>query len=182
MIDIRTNLLKNRRTLSEKEYQKERNFVRWATFVLVVVVVGVLALSIWNLVLTRKLTGIEGELTKSSKELQGLSAASAQQVYLKSRLKLVTGFLAERSVDRESLQNIFSANIDGAHVTGVSFESDSQITVSYIAKATSSLDRLLNYYTSDTGYFTQAVSTGITRSPEGSYQMTVLLTMPGRGK
>ncbi len=182
MIDIRTNLLKNRRTLSEKEYQKERNYFRWAIFALVVVVVGVLALSIWNLVLTRKLSGIEGELTKSSKELQGLSAASAQQVYLKSRLKLVTGFLAERSVDRESLQKIFSANIDGAHVTGVSFESDSQIAVSYIAKATSSLDLLLNYYESDTGYFTQAVSKGITRSPDKSYQMTVLLTMPGGGK
>ena len=42
-------------------------------FALIVVVVGVLALSIWNLVLTRKLSGIEGELTKDSKELQGLS-------------------------------------------------------------------------------------------------------------
>lgn len=182
MVDIRTNLLKNRRTLSEKDYAFERNLFRWAIFALIVVVVGVLALSIWNLVLTRKLSGIEGELTKSSKELQGLSDASAQQVYLKSRLKLVTEFLADRSVDRESLQKIFLANIDGAHVTGVSFESESQIAVSYIANETFSLGRLLSYYESDTGYFTQAVSKGITRSPDGSYQMSVLLTMPGGGK
>ena len=61
----------------------------------------------------------------------------------------------------------------------MSFESESQIAVSYIANETFSLGRLLSYYESDTGYFTQAVSKGITRSPDGSYQMSVLLTMPG---
>jgi hypothetical protein len=181
MVDIRTNLLKNRRTLSEKEYQAERNLFRWAVVALIIVIMGIMALSVWNLVLTRKLSGIEGELTKSSKDLQGLSTASAQQVYLKSRLKLVTGFLAERSIARESLQKIFSVNLAGSHISGMSFESESLIAVSYVANATSSLDRLLNYYESDTGYFTQAVSKGISRSPDGSYQMTILLTLPGGG-
>lgn len=182
MVDIRTNLLKNRRTLSEKDYEFERNLFRWAIFVLIVVVVAVLAFSVWNLVLTRRLSNIEGGLTKTSKELQGLSAASAQQVYLKSRLKLVTQFLTERSVIRESLQKIFSSNIDGAYISGASFESESLIAVSYIATETSSLSQLLSYYTADTDYFTQAVSKGITRSFDGSYQMKVLLTLPGGEK
>lgn len=182
MVDVKTNLLKNRQTLSEKDYQKERNFLRWAVTGLVVAVVAVVALSVWNLVLTSQLAGIEKALTAASKEMQGLSQASAQQVYLKSRLKLVTGFLAERSLTRESLQKIFLTSIPGSHVAGVAFEGESNLVVAYESDSALSLNELLKYYETDTGYFIQAVSKGLTRSKDGSYLMSLALTIPNGGK
>lgn len=178
MVDVRTNLLKNRHTLSEKDYQRERNLLKMSVVSVVVVVVIVIALSVWNLVLTRKLGGIEQALTSSSKEMQGLTQASAQQIYLKNRLNLVTGFLKDRSLTRESLQRIFSTNIEGAHVTGLAFESDTVLSVEYSADSSLSLGELIKYYEADTGYFTQAVTSGVSRGKEGTYQMSIALTLP----
>jgi len=178
MIDIKVNLLKNRHTLSEKEYQQERNYLRSAIVGLIVVVVAVVALFLWNFVLARNLSGIEKSITSESKEMQGLVEASAQQVYLKSRLGLVTGFLSEKTITRESLQKIFSTNIAGAHVTGVAFEGDSVLVVQYTSESTVALKELLNYYEYDTGYFLQAVSRGLSRNKDGTYQMSVALTLP----
>lgn len=182
MVDIRTNLLKNRQTLSEKDYQKEKNYLKWSVVGSVVVVVIVIALSAWNLVLTTQLSQIEKAVTASSKEMQGLVQASAQQVYLKSRLKLVTGFLSNRSLIRESLQKIFSTSIEGVHISGVKFEEDSTLGVAYVANSSYSLDQVLSYYQTDTGYFTQVVSHGLTRGKDGSYQLSLSLTLPKGAK
>jgi cytoskeletal protein RodZ len=182
MVDVRTNLLKNRHTLSEKDYQRERTILRYSVVTIVVVVIVVIALSVWNLVLTRKMSQIEAALTESSKEMQGLTTASAQQVYLKSRLTLITGFLNERGVARESLQKIFSTDIAGVHVGGVSFESETVLSIDYVADSSSSLDKLIAYYEADNDYFTQAVTSGVTRAKEGTYQITVDLTLPKGGK
>lgn len=178
MVDVRTNLLKNRPTLSEKDYQRERNLLKGSVVSVVVVVVVVIAISVWNLVLTQKLSTIEKGLTESSKEMQGLTQASAQQVYLKSRLNLVTGFLNERSVARESLQKVFSTNIEGVNVSGVAFDSETVLSIEYSADSSTSLDKLISYYQGDTNYFTQAVTSGLTRSKDGRYQMNVDLTLP----
>ncbi|MBP9670000.1 hypothetical protein KBD75_01215 [Candidatus Woesebacteria bacterium] len=178
MVDVRTNLLKNRPTLSEKEYEQERRYLRSAVVSLVVVVVVVIALSVWNLVLTKRLATTEKSLANASKEMQGLSLASAQQIYLKSRLNLVTEFLKDRSIARESLQKIFSMNFDGVHVSGMAFESETVLSITYTANSTKSLDDLIRYYEADNGYFTQAVSQGISRSKDGNYQLIVALTLP----
>lgn len=178
MVDIRTNLLKNRQTLSEKDYQKEKNYLKMTVIGSVVVVVIVIALSAWNLLLTSQLSDIEDAVTASSKEMQGLAQASAQQVYLKSRLKLVTGFLADRSLARESLQKIFTTTIEGTHVSGVTFEDESILGVSYVANSNIALEKVLSYYQTDTGYFTQAVSRGLSRSKDGTYLLTLALTLP----
>lgn len=182
MVDVRTNLLKNRHTLSEKEYQQERTYLRWSIIGVVIVVVTVIALSVWTLVLTQKLSSVTEAVTSSSKEMQGLTEASAQQVYLKSRLKLVTGFLVDRSLARESLQKVFSVNIQGVHIGGLGFESENVITAEFVANTTSALKELLAYYEKDTDYFTQVVSSGITRSKEGNYQLTLSLTLPKGAK
>jgi hypothetical protein len=178
MVDVRTNLLKNRQTLSEKDYQKEKNLLRLGVVGLVVVVVVVVAMSIWNLVLTSKMSRIDREFGATSKEMQGLVQASAQQVYLKSRLKLITGFLAERSTTRESLQKVFSTDIAGTHIASVSFEGESGLGLQYVADSTAPLKELLAYYEADTGYYTQAVSNGLSRSNNGTYQITIFLTLP----
>lgn len=178
MVDIKINLLKNRHTLSEKEYQQERKYLRYSVMGLIVVVVVVVSLSLWNFVLARNLANIETSITSASKEMQGLAKASAQQVYLKSRLQLVTKFLSEKTKTRESLQKIFSTNITGVHVSSVAFVSDNVLSVQYASDSTVSLNQLLSYYESDTGYFTQAVSRGLSRTKDGTYQMTVELTLP----
>lgn len=177
MVDVRTNLLKNRHTLSEKEYQSERNYLRMSVMALIGTVVVVVAISIWNLVLSNQLAELEKSITTASKEMQGLTQASAQQVYLKSRLQLLTSFLSNRSVVRESLQRIFTTSIPGTHVSGVSYESETVIGLQYSADNASALNQLLTYYEADNGYFTQVVSHGLTRSKDG-YQLSLSLTIP----
>lgn len=178
MVDVKTNLLKNRHTLSEKEYQGERDLLKKSIILILVVGVLVVAISIWNLVLTQKMSGIEKAFATTSKEMQGLTQASAQQVYLKSRLSLVTQFLNERSVARESLQKVFSTDLVGVHVGGVTFENSNELAIEYYANSSDSLDRLISYYENDTGYFTQVTTTGISRSKDGIYQMNVNLSLP----
>lgn len=178
MVDIRTNLLKKRQTLSEKDYQKERTYLRWSIISFVVVVVVVISLSVWNFVLTRQLSTITSALTTSTKEMQGLVQASAQQVYLKSRLQLVTSFLSDRSLARESLQKIFTTSIEGTHISGVTFEGEDMLGVQYVSDTSTNLERLLSYYQGDTGYFTQVVSRGVSRSKDGKYQISLALTLP----
>ena len=182
MVDVRTNLLKNRRTLSEKDYQKERSLLQKSVVGIVVAAVIVVSLSVWNLFLANKLSGIETAVTAASKELQGLSQASAQQSYLKSRLNLVTGFLGERTDARESLQKILAINVGGSHLSGLSFENESMLGVEYVSTNITALNDLLKYYQSDTGYFTQVVSRGINRSQDGSYKLTMSLSLPKENK
>lgn len=178
MVDVRTNLLKNRRTLSEKDYQKGKDTLKWSVISLVVVVIMVVAISVWNFVLTSKLSSIDKATKEASKEMQGLTQASAQQVYLKSRLQLVTNFLSGRTLARESLQKIFTTTIPGVHIAGVTFESETILGVQYVSDSSAVLKDLLDYYSTDTGYFTQVVSRGLSRQKEGTYQMSLALTLP----
>lgn len=182
MVDIRTNLLKNRQTLSEKDYQRERLMLRYAVFGLVLVVVVVVAMSAWNLVLTRRLGGVEQSLTSANKEMQGLSQASAQQIYLKSRLKLITSFLSDRSTARDALQKVLAVDVTGVHLAGVKFGEDNTLEVQYGAASTDSLTQLLSYFQTDTNYFTQVVGSGISRAKEGDYQLSLILTLPVQAK
>lgn len=182
MVDVRVNLLKNRRVLSEKEYLREKEMLSKSVIGLVIVVVIVISFAILNLVLTRKLMRIEQAISASNKELQGYTQASAQQIYLKSRLNLITGFLTDRSIVRETLQKILSTQIAGVYISGVTFVSDSVLGVAYSASDYKALDDLLTYYQDDTGYFTQTVSHGITKSKDGSYQLSLALTIPKGAK
>lgn len=182
MVNIKTNLLKNRQTLSEKDYQQERKLLRYSIFGLILVIIAIVSMSMWSLVLSRQLSGIETKLLSATKEMQGLTQASAQQVYLKSRLKLVTGFLTDRSLTRESLQKIFATSIAGTHVTGVGFEEDNILNVQYTTDTVGALGKLLSYYQGDTEYFTQAISRGLTKNKDGTYLINLALTLPKGGK
>lgn len=178
MVNVVTNLLKNRRTLSEGEYQRERAILRYSVLGLVVVVVLVLAMSLWILLLTSRLSEVESGIVKASNEMEGLVEANAKQVYLKSRLNLVTDFLGSREMARESLQKLFSTQIEGTHLAGAVFEDEISLAASYVAQEIFALERLLEYYQEDTEYFVQVVSRGITRTRDGNYQVSLLLTLP----
>ena len=129
MVDIKTNLLKNRHTLSEKEYQKEKKYLKTSVTAMVLVVVVVASSSIWNWILTSKLVIVEDSLKKSNAEMKGLVQANAEQIYLKSRLNLLTDFLSSRTVARESLEKILSTDIPGTHISRLAFENDYSLGV-----------------------------------------------------
>lgn len=178
MVDVRTNLLKYRHVLSEKDYQKEQNFLRLSISAMIIVVLVVIALSAWSYVLTGRLSKIEQSLTTTSKDLQNYSQASAQQIYLKSRLQLVTNFLENRSLTRESLQKILSTEFPGTHISSLDFKDETTLSVVYSMRDVASLDKLISYYSMDTSYYTQVVSNGLSRVRDGSYTLSLLLTLP----
>jgi len=182
MVDIKTNLLKNRRSLSEKDYQKERGYLQKSVISLVVVMIIVIALSAWNLVLTSKLSNIEDSLKAANKEMQGLTQASAEQIYLKSRLGLVTGFLSSRTDARQSLEKVLATDIPGTHISKLAFEDELTLGVAYEASSSGDLNKLLTYYETDNGYFTQVVNKGITRTENASYNINMTLKLPKGGK
>jgi hypothetical protein len=182
MVDIRTNLLKHRQTLSEKDYQREREILRWSVVTTIIVVVVVAALATWDFILSNQLTGIKTEIEHLNGRMQGLVTASAQQIYLKNRLKLVTGFLSDRSLVREGLQRVFSTNIPGTHIASVSFLTPIVMGLQVQADSVKTLNDALAYYQADAGYFTQVVSRGLSRSKDGSYQLFLELTLPTGAK
>lgn len=182
MVDIHTNLLKHRQTLSEKDYQRERQTLRWAVMGMVIVVTVVAALAVWDLVLSNQLGVTKKEVASLNSRMEGLVTASAQQIYLKSRLKLVTGFLSDRSLVREGLQRVFSTNIPGTHISGVSFLTPIVMSLQVQADSVNTLNDALTYYQADAGYFTQVVSRGLSRSKDGNYQLSLELTLPSGAK
>lgn len=177
-MSVKINLLKKRHTLSETEYQKERTYFRYAMTTLVVAVVITVAISIWQFVLTRKLNGLETRLGVLTQQLVGLSEANAKQIYLKSRLKLITAFLDERTVARQAIQKVFSINIPGVTLASVNFESENVINVQATAENVVDFGNLIDYLNQDSGFFLQIVSRGVTRNQDGRYQMEVALTLP----
>jgi hypothetical protein len=181
MVDIRTNLLKNRPTLSEKDYRQERNFLRASVFALIVVVVVVVAISLWNFVLSRQLSSLTSEVAASTKQMDGYVQASTQQIYLKTRLALITSFLQQRSTAREALQRVLSTSIPGTHIAAVAFATDNVLSIQVASDTAVALKGVLDYYQADTGYFTQVVSEGIARAKDGSYLLTLDLTLPKGG-
>lgn len=181
MVNLRVNLLKNRRTLSENDYRREQTVFRLAVLGLIVVVVVTAALSIWNFWLSRRLLQIESGITKASNEMKGLTEANARQIYLKSRLKLISLFLTERSVSRESMQKVFSLSIPGASITSLSFLTETIIAVQVSSLDITVLNEVVTYYQGDSSFFTQVVSRGVSRAKDGSYELELELTIPKGG-
>lgn len=175
---VNVNLIKNRHSISEAEYQKERLLFRSATILAVVVVVITLAVSIWQFILTVTLNRIETEVEASSRELQSLSEASAMQIYLKSRLNLITSFLDDRSISREAMQKVFAVDIPGVTISGLSFEDDNLISLRATATSVLAFSQLVDFVSQRNDFFLQVVSQGVSRSEDGNYEMTLLLTLP----
>lgn len=175
---MKINLLKDRRVLTEKEYTQERNVLRWSAVALSIVTVLGIAVFLWNMILSGRLSTIESSITKASKELSGLAEANAEQIYIKNRLQLISGFLAERQVAREALQQVLTLTIPGVTIGGISTDEDGEIVVSVLADNLDALNSTINYYKGQNSFFTQSVSRGITRDKDGKYTMNVGLQIP----
>lgn len=178
MVDIKINLLKNRPTLSEGEYQRERKAMWYSIMGLIVVAILVVSMSVWSVVLSSRASRIERTITQSSKEIQNLVEANANQVYLKGRLQLITDYLQKRSRVRQALEHILANEVEGTHVNSVAFIEENVIRLQLEADDNLVLNEVLAYYQRENGYFTQVVSRGVTRSREGTYQLTLEMTIP----
>ena len=95
---------------------------------------------------------------------------------------MVTGFLSERSTTRESLQKVLSTEVVGSHVAGLTFEDDLVLGVDYVSDNITTLDDLLKFYQADTNYYTQVVSKGISRAKDGTYKLSLSLSLPKENK
>ena len=179
---IGINLLKNRRVLSEKDFLREREILKYAVTAFEATLVVVIAVVSYQLVLAQKLKRIESSITSVTRQVSEHVEASAQQIYLKSRLKLIASFLDARSVAREAIQEIFSITIPGVVVSGVSFLSDNEMSVQLSASDVLSLEAALQYLEEGGGVFTQVVSEGVVRTAVGGYQLQARLMMPIEGR
>lgn len=175
---MKVNLLKNRRVLSEKDYLREKQLLQYSVIGLVLVVLVTISLALWNFVLSQKLKSIEEEITRSSTQMQGLSEANAEQVYVKNRLSLIGSFLDDQAIARESLQKVLALSLPGVTFGGMSFESNNEILVTVSADSQPALRDALAYYQQKDGYFPQVVSQGVSRNKEGRYEMKLVLTLP----
>lgn len=175
---MRVNLLKNRRVLSEKDYLREKKFLQGSVIGLVLVVFITIAMALWYFVLSQKLKGIEEEITKASSQMQGLSDANAEQVYVKNRLSLIGNFLDDQAIARESLQSVLALSLPGVTIGGMSFDKENEVTVTVSADSQGALKEALAYYKQADGFFPQVVSTGVSRNKEGKYEMKLTLTLP----
>lgn len=179
---MRVNLLKNRRVLSERDYLREKKFLQGSVIGLLVIVFLTVAMAIWNFALSQKLSGIESEITQASSQLQGLTEANAEQVYVKNRLELIGNFLDDQAVARESLQKVLALSLPGVSIGGMSFESESEIVVTVSSDSQEALAAALAYYQTKEGYFPQVVSRGVSKNTNGSYDLKLLLTLPTQDK
>lgn len=175
---LKINLLKSRHTLSEREYLREQQWYRYSLIGLVVVVVVALAAVGYQLILGSRLAAVEDGISQATRELAGYTDANAKQIYLKSRLNLISAFLDSRSVSREALQNVFSITIPGVVLTGVKFGDDNLVLAQFEADNAVVLAGLVDYLQADNQFFVQAVSRGVTRSDKGKYRMETELTIP----
>lgn len=172
------NFLKNIPTLSERDYKKEKVYLKYAIIGLIVVGIVMLAAFVWQIILVKRLETIEDRIETSNKQLIGLADANAQQIYLKSRLQLIKKSLSDRSIAREAVQKVFSLNIPGVTVSGAAFESGNLMQLQTKADDVLSFANLIDYLNQDSDFFLQTVSKGVSRSEDGEYQMEIVLTLP----
>jgi len=177
-MSTKVNFLKNIPTLSERDYNRERVYLSYAIVGAILTFVVMLAVIIWQLVLSSRYNKLAEKVTNINKQLSGLTEASAQQIYLKSRLQLVKQFLGERAASREAVQQVFSLSLPGVTISSVSFESENVISLQTTADNILSLVNLVDYFSYETNYFLQTVSSGIHRAETGEYQMELQLTIP----
>ncbi len=175
---MRINLLKNHRVLSEKEYAREKKIAQWSLLGLMVLVVITVAMAIWNFVLAQKLAGIEKSITKANTQMQGLTQANAEQVYVKNRLKLIGNFMDEQTIARDALQQVLALSLPGVTIGAITFTEENEISVVVAALDMTSLEESLKYYQKEDGFFTQVINGGISKSKDGSYEMKVRLSLP----
>lgn len=178
-MELGINLLKKRSAISRKQRQLEKKLFGWSMVVFVVVVVSSIVIFVMNLLAVRNLEKTETEIKRINSELVGLQEANFRQLYLKNRLQLVGDFFRSRISGREAIQRIFSIDIPGVTISGVTFESDTELALQLDSKNIHPLNEAYEYFGGVETFFPQVINRGVSRMDEGEYIMQLDLIMPG---
>ena len=177
MAELKINLLKKRRAISEKEYLREKKlFIMALTgflslFLVMSVFFGLQMFNLWQL------KKVKAKVSKAEARLTDLKPVTQGQLYLRSRLDLVRDFLKSRVKGREAVERVFSLNLPGVVVASVSFGDKQILRMRLKATSAMALDEAFKWLEED-NFFLQAVNRGISRLEDGSYTMQLELTMP----
>ncbi len=177
MGDLRINLLKKKRAISEAEYLKEKKiFVISLTlflglFLIMCVFFGLQMFELWQLKKTKT------QIEKAEMRLSDLKVITQNQLYLRSRLDLVEDFLNSRVKGREAIERVFSLKIPGVVVANVSFADNQILKLRLNAVSVIALEETFNWFKHD-DFFLQVVNRGVSKLENGHYTMQLELTMP----
>ena len=177
-MDIGINLLKRRSGITQKQYILEKKVFTWSIISFVLVVVVSIVIFVMNLLNTRKLENVEEGIAEMNAKFAGMQEANFRQLYLKNRLGLIESFFTSRVASREALQRVFSIDVPGVNVAGVSFEGETVIKLQLNAFNINSLSDVYEYFEAEDGFFIQVVNRGVSRNDVGEYVMQLELTLP----
>lgn len=176
---MKINLLKKTYVLSEEQYRKEKQIFLSSLVAFVVLVAASAALFGWNLILSSQSSRADAEINSTKAKLNSLAKATAKQIYLKDRIKLIQGFFASRVSSREALQQIYSLSIEGVSIAGVSFlDSGEGVSVQLDAQGVTALERAFDYFEKENTFFPQVVNEGVMRNVDGRYTMNLVMSLP----
>ena len=130
---LQVNLLKKSRVLSEKQYQLERKIFVTSIISFVTIICITIAVFAWQIFVTSSVKAIDKSIKNAESQLSTMQTATVQQLYAKSRLKLVSGLFAGRATTREALQRVLSLSLPGVTVSSIMFEQDDLLKISVTA-------------------------------------------------
>ena len=120
---------------------------------------------------------VKVEISKIETKLSGLQEVTQSQLYLRSRLNLIRGFLGSRVKSRESIERVFSLDLPGVVVANAFFVDEQVLNVRLETDSVEALSRSFQWLKDD-DFFLQAVNRGVSRLSSGGYTMQVELTIP----
>jgi hypothetical protein len=175
---LKINLLKKTRILSEAQYKLESRIFLGSLSVLGIILLLAMGLFSWQYFVSARLNNLENRIAQANGQLKGLETANVQQLYIKSRLQLVSSFLESRAETREALQRVFAIPIDGVNVSAINFETEQVLAMQMSANSIVSFDKAYEFLENDRDFFRQIVNKGVSRGQDGVYIISLELTLP----
>ena len=172
------NLLKKNRVLTEKQYQIERKVLTLGVLFFCMTVLTLGMSFSWQVIVSAQTKKIDKQIADLTVQNDKLKVASAQQIFIKSRLKLIGDFVHSRAQIRESLQRVFALGTDGVTISSASFEDKNALHIQALAENIRSFDNFYKYLEQDNGFFVQVVNRGSTASVDGKYNLDLSLSLP----
>jgi Tfp pilus assembly protein PilN len=172
------NLLKKTRVLTEKQYQIERKalIIGVMSFCMIILTLGMTFA--WQVIVSAQVKNIDSQIAELTAQNEKLKVANTQQIFIKSRLKLIGDFMSSRAQIREALQRVFALGSEGVTVSSASFTDKNALRIQATADTLANFDTFYNYLEQDNGFFVSIVNKGSSASNEGKYNLDLTLALP----
>lgn len=175
---VSVNLLKKTRVLTEKQYQIERKVLILGVMAFCMVILTLAMTFAWQVIVSAQVKKIDKEIAELTIQNDKLKVANAQQIFIKSRLKLIGDFVSGRAQIREALQRVFALGTAGVTIAIASFTDKNALRIQATADTIGSFDEFYRYLEQDNGFFVRVVNRGTSGSVEGIYSIDLELTLP----